>query len=915
MLLPDGSPAAGATVWAVCGDQSKGVALVHANAKGEFRLRHAFDIGASLNARTEDGRLLASLHVAREQARTTFARPVELRLMPGREQVVSVTFQGKPLAGATVVACATSNFRATAQTDGHGQARLRLPAGETLRNVVAWHPSHGAGGKMFGLENEKPPAHGPLAISIVPAQPYTIRVVAGHGQPVPDLNLAVTCNVKSWIVTADVDAAHLQTNARGEALVSWMPRDPKYVNVFNLDPHWKLDRTNNEKGQTVVTVLRKYPVSGRLVLPPGVDAEGILVAGSGSGPLVGAGLFNIDPATTRARRDGRFTLWVVPNHGYSVEMVDSVWASTPWTGLILADATATPAEIRLSARPATKLSLHVTRGPQHKPVAGAWIFMQPLRSFTWTDASGHRQNDGGGATYGGETDEHGTVEFPVGPGRWNVSMISGKWIEQRRVNVSSDQPVTVAIDRPWNDKRTISGRLTLGGKPHRRGPATVVRAWSPQRPEISGAGVVEPDGRFTVGIDADDTFVSAVDSRERLSTAASVGPAQSTLDLDLLPMGSASGIVVDEQGKPLSGRPVELLFKDPGFMDMIVVDSTLCDEKDRFQLDAVPSQLPLSICSGEPASARSPRFGRRTNDFHIDAHTDLYLDMKENRADVRLTVEPRLSGPANPGRTAAVPLDARLKQLNRDARLAGMRLLLVLQGDASKAVDRLSTEVVDEEASPDVMRYLPMTVGPDEVKDDAELLKRLGCEPPRPSEIELVALDGTGQKLAATRIDVTAADAARKQAAQFVKQNVPPQRDARTALSAAQDEARDTGRRLVIVEGGPRCRPCFQLARWMDDQHALLAKDYVIVKVLEGADDHADEVIGKLNPPRGAGIPWFAITEPDGKILITSDGPLGNTGFPSGTEEKKHFKKMLDRTARHLTPAERERLLGSLPDH
>ena len=172
-------------------------------------------------------------------------------------------------------------------------------------------------------------------------------------------------------------------------------------------------------------------------------------------------------------------------------------------------------------------------------------------------------------------------------------------------------------------------------------------------------------------------------------------------------------------------------------------------------------------------------------------------------------------------------------------------------------------------------------------------------------------------RLASTRIGArdtapTRNDAARKEAARFLRQNAPPRRDARVVLATAQDAARETGRRLVVVHGGPRCGPCLLLARWLDDQHALLSKDYVIVKILEGVDEHANEVIGKLRPRREGGIPWFAITEPDGTILATSDGPLGNTGVPSGPEEKKHFKAMLDRTARQLSPAERERLLDSL---
>jgi hypothetical protein len=61
------------------------------------------------------------------------------------------------------------------------------------------------------------------------------------------------------------------------------------------------------------------------------------------------------------------------------------------------------------------------------------------------------------------------------------------------------------------------------------------------------------------------------------------------------------------------------------------------------------------------------------------------------------------------------------------------------------------------------------------------------------------------------------------------------------------------------------------------------------------------------------GTPWFAIAEPDLKVLVTSDGPLGNIRLPSTIEEKRHLKKMITSTARHLTPAECDRLIESLP--
>jgi beta-lactamase regulating signal transducer with metallopeptidase domain len=919
VLLPDGSPAAGAIVWAACGDLSAGVALVHTNGQGQFHLRHEFGWGASLNARTEDGRLLVSLPIPQERARITCARPVELRLSPGRELVVSVSCQNRPVAGAHVVAVDLANFKAAVLTDRNGKARLWLPAGGRLDRVVAWNPASGASGKTFDGEVTGRVAGKILELSLAAASPHTIRVVDVQGRPVPDAQLAVSCHTGDWIMTRHIEPARVRTDSHGEALVPWMPRDAKYVNVDFVDPHWKLETLDWQKGRTVATVVRKYPVNGRLVMPSGANADGILVTGSGTGTISTKGMFRADVPRGRARRDGSFTLLAAPDHGYSLGLADTEWASDGWAGMILSDEKAAPAEVSLTAYEATPLAVHVIRGPKQTPVAGAWISLRNKRQFSWKDARGQHQIGGGGTESGLFTDENGTVLFAAGRGKHSVSVLSGKWMEERSVQITSSLPVSVDFDRPWSDKRTIAGRLMVNHQPHKRGPATIVRAWSTREPyRLSGEGVVQPDGRFTVGIDADDVHVFAVDAGQRLSGARHIRAADSTCDIDLAPMGTCSGVVVDAKGKPLGGRGVELVFREPHFVDFIVIQSTVCDDRGRFKFDAVPVQMPLALYTGEPASALAQALATRTNAFRIDAIERFKLERGEIRTDVKLHVEAREAEDqaATRGKAQPVSVDRELKQLTRDVRLAGMRLLVVLQGDCSQTVGNFADRVTDTNDLPDVLHYLTMTIIPERAETQAAIA-RLGWERPKPGEAELIVIDGNGEKIAAQRFVVAGHAApvgptALQQAAQFIKRSLPPRRDARAMLAAVRQEALDTGRRVWIIESGPRCGPCFVLARWIDDHHALVDKDYVVLKV--GLDDHRRDVIDKLNPPSGAGIPWFAITEPDGTILATSTSPSGNIGHPSGVEGKRHFTSMLDRTARRLTVAERKQLVDSLPD-
>jgi hypothetical protein len=91
----------------------------------------------------------------------------------------------------------------------------------------------------------------------------------------------------------------------------------------------------------------------------------------------------------------------------------------------------------------------------------------------------------------------------------------------------------------------------------------------------------------------------------------------------------------------------------------------------------------------------------------------------------------------------------------------------------------------------------------------------------------------------------------------------------------------------------------------------LFDKDYVILKLLQGRDQHSSEVMKQLNQ-RDFGIPWMAITDADGTILATSDGPLGNIGHPTTVEAIRHVRDMLKRTASRLSDDELDRLVQPL---
>ena len=93
-----------------------------------------------------------------------------------------------------------------------------------------------------------------------------------------------------WIIAKHIDAAHVRTDATGTAIVSWVPREKLHyvdVDIVPLDSDWKIDETDqkqNSAGVTTIHVRRERAVKGRLIMPEGADAEGILITGFGFGP-------------------------------------------------------------------------------------------------------------------------------------------------------------------------------------------------------------------------------------------------------------------------------------------------------------------------------------------------------------------------------------------------------------------------------------------------------------------------------------------------------------------------------------------------------------------------------------------------------------------------------------------------------
>ena len=896
VLMPDGSPAAGATVESTS-ESDEAPAIARTDDAGRFQLHGVFGNGGRLHVRSADGNHQATLGVSPVAVRTAFASPVEMTLSPALTHEVTILSDGRPVEDAHVAAVG-DDFEVHGLTNQDGKVVLRLPARGRLREMVAWHPKLGVNGVLdvnYALPLDR------TRLSLLAPGPHRIRVVDPDGNPIAGLEFGVSFRTEDsdWIVAHQIEAAHVRTDADGVAIVPWAPREKlKYVGVELIGTDWKIDETELARiteGVTTVHARRERTVEGRLVMPEGANAEGLLITGFGFGPGTTG-----DTPYARARRDGTFTLRVPSDHAYVLGITDLKWASDPWSGMILGKETWKPAEITMNVYPATSLTARVTRGPRRDPVANAWVELSSRGEVAYIDAKGEKRTGSGGVSGWLTTDAKGVVRAGVGKGNHELRLSSGSWKEERAIKVTSTEPIEVEFHRPWQGDRRITGRLMLDGAPYTPSPTLVARAWTPQSPAmpLQFEPKVHPDGTFQVAFDAESLSLFFIDREKQRSGFARIGQGDSTVEVTMeAATASYSGVLLDENAQPMVGRTLQLHVKASTYE---AVAAQQADKAGRFRFAGVPANVPLQMDIRNEGN--SPEY------YLFDR--DRMFKPGEVRENDR--VKPRRGDSLTPIARPSIPLTKRVEGICRDARSTGMHALVVLLGDDSQNVVTVADQLLDYSRVKAVLSYLTLRVDAVLLQTEAVTLAEHGWPRPAPGEIVLVVLDGDRKTIAAERVATDKMAAAVAIADDFLKRHMPPTRDARALLTAARKEAKGSSRRVWIVHGGPRCGPCFLLARWMEDHRTALEKDYVIVKVMDGLDAHAAEVIAELPRKDEDGVPWFAITEPDGAILATSGGPLGNIGCPSSVEGIRHFRQMLDRTVQRLTAKEVDGLIKSL---
>ncbi len=855
--------------------------------------RDVFVNALRMHVTTQDQRFQAALLVPQIAVRQLLVNPPEITLEPAAAHRVQVLSSGGPVAGAIVV-LEGEGFRCRSTTAADGFCIIRYPQAAQPRKIVAWHPRLGCAATedLKGSETQ---------ITLLPAAPHTVRVVDTEGNPIAGKMIRASVRVEGaeWITTHLVRESHVRTDENGEAVFAWFPaRGLKYVEARFAGMDWKVDETDRDKipvGLTNIHAQKRRRVNGRVMMPPGVEAEGLLLTGFGFGP----GSSGCIPYA-RTRADGSFTMSLPANHGLIIGVSDLQWSSPPWTGVFRRDESP---EIEITAEPATPVEIRLTRGALYEPVSHAYVNLSLRGRVEYQKEDGNESS--GSAGVGGflRTDANGIARAGVGRGELRIRISADGWSETRNVQVQSTDPIEIAFHRAWVGNRTVKVKMTKQGQPFVASPDVLAIAWTVKssRYDETHQTVIGDDSTIEVTFDKETASVLLLDQAQSLSGFATIDLEATEVVMPIVAMAEFSGRLVDDQNKqPLPDRTLELVTESSR---QPVADPQQTDAEGRFSFANVPADVPLRLqiqtLPDEP-------------EYFLFGYEKLF-DPQERRADY-IAAASLMDGNHAVERNGESPppsLSGRLQSAAEIAGLMGLRVLVVVANEESVLGTSISEVLFDAtHKSEDCRGYINLSVSADERKQLpetwlAQLPYSLGVD----EVLMFVTEDGanlTGSKRLALDDEKVAMDLG----LEFLRSHAS-RRDARDLLRQSLSRAQRSDRSVWVIYGGPSCGPCIRLARWINAHSGQLKKDLVVLKINRGIDAESSQAMSEQGGEK-SGIPFHVMLSEDSEIMATSIGPLGNIGCASSIEGSRHFSKMLKSVQKRLTNEEIDELAKSL---
>lgn len=923
------------------------------NGQGQFTLRVPFQNqrGHFLKAVGKSGQRMAQYSWPLVMPdRDSERKNLRLKLQPARRVELHVVDAAeKPIPHAQAGVLADYRNWGSGQTDEQGRIVFHLPRDLMLQYAYALGNGQGADYKVITVTHQiaadridRPPVwpETPVQLKLEGARPVKVLVTETDGTPIPGVK------VYPWYIQKpkypDLTLSNFNslvsqtTNADGVAVFEWIPRwQQEQLTFWPSDQRYEHRRAvydpQTGKGTLTLQLEKLVPISGKVTLPDGAPARGVEVTASGE---------NYQPDDCRKSvftdDQGRYTILAAPNMIYLLTAGNQKWASAPHTGFALWPGK--PIEdLDFQLRPATRIHGRLAVGPQHKPLSGYDFYFYQLgqdlkntKDIHLPNPRNSRQRVQPLIAHHVLADADGNFEASVGDGTYVVGNL--RWIASQNSDTVQKFEIKGEREKELNfhalrlQKGTLTGKVVTGDSPQPVPDVRVVGIYALNNRAHKRVARTDNSGTFQFNRDLRRTVLFAQSKDRQRAGIVEVGPDDTTVTIPLRPLGTVSGQLVDEKTKqPLTeveinyDARVRLGESEDAWEVSISRQSTITDQAGRFKIeDLVPGQkyrLTISRPPGQPGKA-----GRA-----ITVETVRVKDVEPVDLGV-LEVEPL------PSRQQAHSLEERITDaftkpgtpLQRFARQkreaqATTQYNLVLFGDPqSDAVKRfMSLRNADRNIRLALYSFLLMAVDTTADKRPAaeQLAKKLDQNLTGDhADFLLVVTDEQGKQLAHAdhRALSTKGVITGEQMLTFLESHTVPVRNAKELLAKALQQARQQNKRVLIQETATWCGPCRLLSRYLTRERKIWERDYIWVK-LDDRWTGTREVMQSLGIGPLDGIPWCAILDKDGKVLVTSNDKDGkNIGFPAHQSSLAHFREMLEKTTIRLNSMEINELIEAL---
>lgn len=905
-----------------------------ADDEGKFRLSLRIEpkaiSGLRISAGARDRSLLGFYRMPHsEDARDL--EGVEIRIEPIKTaKVRAVDASGSPIEDANVAIQLEYPITLEPEsTDADGMVAISLPESETIRAVVAWKDHAGLDYKLYNLPREqsgdrltkKPefPADAFETLALEGTSPLTVRIVDATGEPIPDIQAHV------WLLQKETrsddlnlsyytDAFFESTDASGTATFAWFPKwQTGPTTIWPTAEGFVRSRGEydpaTQNGALDIQLEREVSIRGTVTFPGGKPVANITVGASGAG-------YTLDDfhGVTKTDTSGRYELMATPNQIYMLYIADKQWSAPAQSGFaVLPGKVIDDRDFVLS--PSSKVFGQVLNDQTGEPVAGEYVYLTQLGIALNTLSDDLLPNPEGSRRWVAPSRQQGTLsgdngkfEFFVGEGDYNLFI---RGFDAKEFSITHEIEKRVDLRIAVQSKKLFTG-LVVDGQTNEPIVEAQIEAISRNFSQDNDwkAGT-NADGKFQVERYSEPTYLYVASADATRGAIAEIDAEQSTVELRLTKLGSATGRLLTEDGlEPASG--VKLIYgiriEDENHeLSMTRFGKVITtDARGEFLLPNLVPGWNYEVTVHDHPSGYVLNVANVTVEPGESKQLGELKTPEQPKPYVPPTLEERTQAAfAVPG----TPLE-RFEKAKQLIDQVNQNLLIVFADPADirvKSLMRIRFEDQDFRPYQDDFRFVAISTSADALGSAQDLAGSLEvASVQRDRGFLLVLLNRDGQVIAKISDEqVCDTDEVSKDLLfkQLDKYKTTPL-DARELLDAALATARREDKRVIVQETATWCGPCHMLSGLLQ-RNRDWQKDYVWVKM-----DHrwtgAVEIMQQLREGADGGIPWFAILDAQGNKLATSNLPESgrNIGFPSEAEGQEHFMNMLKSTRQRMTDQE-----------